>query len=165
MRQVNMLNITKYILPVWLFLCACGDSDKVPGQYLSREKMSAIFVDMSIADAYSNEQQMEMTRILNSDSMRRERVKIYYKQILDLHKVSVKDFMDSYDYYEGHPDKLKDVFELVQADIAVRKQRLGNPVDENAPLRIRVKGLFPYADSVLLLPRTDTTRPFVKRRP
>lgn len=160
-----MLNITKYILLALLFLCACGDSDSVPGNYISKEKMSGILVDMSIADAYSSEQQMEMTRILNSDSMRQQRVKIYYKQILDLHKVSVQEFMDSYRYYESHPDRLKDVFQLVQTDIAVRKQRLGSPMDENAPVRFRVKNIFPYADSVILLPRADTTRPFVKRRP
>lgn len=145
------------------FLFACGDGDQVPRKYISKENMTAILVDMSIADAYSNEQQMTPPYTPMNDSLRQERVKIYYKQILDLHKVSVKEFMESYRYYESHPDRLKEVFQLVQADIAARKQRIGNPVDENAPVRYRLKSIFPYADSVLLLPKVDTTRPFVKR--
>ena len=148
-----------------LFLFACGDGDKVPSKYLSKETMSSILEDMSIADAYGNEQQMQITFSPNFDSVRQEKVKIYYKQILDLHKVTVKEFMESYKYYESHPSRLKEVLQLVQSDISAKKQRLGNPIDENAPLRFRVKSIFPYADSVLLLPKADTIRPFVKRQP
>lgn len=147
-----------------LFLFACGDGDNVPSKYMSKEKMSSILEDMSIADAYSNEQPFTTTFSPNYDSVRQEKVKIYYKQILDIHKVTVKEFMDSYKYYESHPSRLKEVLQIVQADVAAKKQRLGNPMDENAPLRFRVKSLFPYADSVLLLPKADTIRPFVKRQ-
>jgi len=148
-----------------LFLFACGEGDQVPSKYLSKETMSSILEDMSIADAYGNEQQAQIAFSPNFDSIRQERVKIYYKQILDLHKVSVKEFMESYKYYESHPSRLKEVLQLVQADLAAKKQRLGNPIDENAPLRFRMKSIFPYADSVLLLPKADTIKPFVKRQP
>lgn len=148
-----------------LFLFACGDGDNVPSKYMSKEKMSSILEDMSIADAFSNEQPLTTAYSPNYDSVRQEKVKIYYKQILDIHKVTVKEFMESYKYYESHPSRLKEVLQIVQADIAAKKQRLGNPIDENAPLRFRVKSLFPYADSVLLLPKADTIRPFVKRQP
>lgn len=159
-----MMKYTALALIV-LFLFACGDGDKVPRKYLSKETMTGILVDMSIADAYSSEQQMQVTYTPNFDSLRQEKVKIYYKQILDLHKVSVKEFMESYRYYESHPNRLKEVFQMVQTDIAARKQRLPNPVDENAPLRFRMKSIFPYADSVLLLQKVDTVRPFIKRQP
>lgn len=148
-----------------LFLFACGDGDKVPSRYLSKEKMSSILEEMSIADAYSNEQQMQLTYSPNFDSLRQQKVKIYYKQILDLHKVSVQEFMDSYKFYESHPSRLKEVLQTVQTNISAKKTRLGNPVDENAPLRFRLKSIFPYADSVMLLPKSDTIRPFVKRQP
>lgn len=147
-----------------LFLFACGDGDNVPSKYMSKDKMTSILEDMSIADAYSNEIQSSIPYSPNYDSLRQEKVKIYYKQILDIHKVTVKEFMESYKYYESHPSRLKEVLQRVQADIAAKKQRLGNPIDENAPLRFRVKALFPYADSVLLLPKADTIRPFVKRQ-
>ncbi|WP_089892975.1 DUF4296 domain-containing protein [Chitinophaga arvensicola] len=157
-----MMKYTTLALLV-LFLFACGDGDNVPRKYISKDEMTAILVDMSLADAYSNEQQVDINFTPMTDSLRQQRVKIFYKQILDLHKVSVKEFMESYKYYESHPNRLKEVFQQVQADIANRKQRLGNPIDENAPVRFRLKSIFPYADSVLLLPRVDTIRPFVKR--
>lgn len=157
--------MTKYtaLTLIVLFLFACGDGDKVPGQYISKEKMSNILEDMSIADAYSSEYQAG-SYSPNYDSVRQEKVKIYYKQILDIHKVSVKEFMESYRYYESHPSRLKEVLQMAQANVAAKKQRLGNPIEENAPVRYRLRTIFPYADSVLLLPRIDTIRPFVKRQ-
>ncbi|RAK40936.1 UNVERIFIED_ORG: uncharacterized protein DUF4296 [Chitinophaga ginsengisegetis] len=163
--MMNMMMKYASLALLVVFLVACANSDQVPRKYISKERMTGILVDMSIADAYSNEQQMQVTYTPNFDSLRQEKVKIYYKQILDLHKVTVKEFMESYRYYESHPNRLKEVFQMVQTDIASRKQRLPNPIDENAPLRFRMKSIFPYADSVLLLPKTDTTRPFIKRQP
>ncbi|MGF6925835.1 hypothetical protein QFZ48_001335 [Chitinophaga sp. W2I13] len=163
--MMNMMMKYASLALLVVFLVACANSDQVPGKYISKEHMAGILVDMSIADAYSNEQQMQVTYTPNFDSLRQEKVKVYYKQILDLHKVSVKEFMESYRYYESHPNRLKEVFQMVQTDIASRKQRLPNPIDENAPLRFRMKSIFPYADSVLLLPKADTTRPFIKRQP
>ncbi|PSL50127.1 uncharacterized protein DUF4296 [Chitinophaga niastensis] len=162
-----MKNITKLtaLAVLLLFLFACGDGDNVPRNIIPKQKMSAILADMSMADAYSNEVQMEAVHLPSSDSLRQEKVKILYKQILDLHKVSVTEFMSSYKYYESHPNRMKEVFQLVQSDISGRKSKLGNPIDENAPIRFRAKALFPYADSVILLPKTDTIRPFVKRQP
>ncbi|NLR82879.1 DUF4296 domain-containing protein [Chitinophaga eiseniae] len=163
-----MKNIIKYtpLALLVLFIFACGEGDKVPGKYLSKDKMSSIMTDMSIADAYSNELQVQQntTYSPNYDSVRQEKVKIYYKQILDLHKVTVHEFMDSYRYYESHPSRLKEVLEMVQNNISTRKQKLGNPIEENAPVRYRLKSIFPYADSVILVPRMDTMRPFVKRQ-
>lgn len=157
--------MTKYaaLTLIVLFLFACGDGDKVPGQYISKETMSSILEDMAMADAYSSEYQSG-SYSPNYDSIRQEKVKIYYKQILDLHKVSVKEFMESYRYYESHPSRLKEALQMAQTNIAAKKQRLGSPVDENAPVRYRLRNIFPYADSVLLLPRMDTLRPFVKRQ-
>ncbi|WP_223151799.1 DUF4296 domain-containing protein [Chitinophaga qingshengii] len=144
-------------------MAACSDPTAVPKEYLQKDKMSKILADMTMADAYGNEVSA-MTAPM-PDSVRQEKVKIYYKQILDLHKVSVKDFMASYNWYESHPDRMKEVFEKVQADIANRKNKLGNPVDENAPVMFRLKGLFPYADKAILLHTSDTVRPFIKRQP
>ncbi|MGN7820287.1 DUF4296 domain-containing protein [Chitinophaga sp. 22536] len=146
-----------------LLMAACGDPGNVPKEYIQKDKMSRILVDMTLADAYSNEVSALTTPL--PDSVRQEKIKVYYKQILDLHKVSVKDFMASYNWYESHPDRMKDVFEKVQADIAARKNKLGNPAEENAPVRFRLKSFFPNAEKAFLLPASDTVRPFIKRQP
>ncbi|MGF6846277.1 hypothetical protein QFZ51_001512 [Chitinophaga sp. W3I9] len=90
--MMNMMMKYASLALLVVFLVACANSDQVPGKYISKEHMAGILVDMSIADAYSNEQQMQVTYTPNFDSLRQEKVKVYYKQILDLHKVSVKEF-------------------------------------------------------------------------
>ncbi|SKA00835.1 protein of unknown function [Chitinophaga eiseniae] len=160
-----MNNRFKALVTGFIFLmAACGDPGNVPKEYIQKNKMSKILVDMTLADAYGNEVSA-LTAGAVTDSVRQENVKIYYKQILDLHQVSVKDFMASYNWYESHPDRMKDVFEKVQADIANRKNKLGNPVEENAPVKFRMKSFFPNADKAFLLPASDTVRPFIKRQP
>ena len=161
-----MKNILKYAILALLgsFLFACGDGDNVPKQYLGKDKMSGILRDMAIADAYSNDQML--TNYHNySDSIRQNILKVYYKQILDLHHVSVQEFMTSYKYYESHPNRLKEVLQMVQGDLDTRKEKLGTLYEENAPVRLRIKNMFPYADSVILLPKSDTAIPFIKRNP
>lgn len=155
-------SISALITAVIFLAVACGEGDRVPGEYIDKEKMSGILVDMTIADAYSNEMSAETLRL--PDSLRQEKVKVFYKQILDLHKVTVKDFTTSYAWYESHPDRMKEMFELVQASITARKNKLGNPIEENAPLMFRLKSFFPNAEHVILVPKSDTTRPFVKRQ-
>ncbi|RFS24552.1 DUF4296 domain-containing protein [Chitinophaga silvatica] len=161
-----MKNILKYasVALLGLLLFACGDGENVPRQYLSKKEMSGILRDMAIADAYSNEQMMSTFHTF-SDSLRQNTLKVYYKQILDLHKVTVPEFMTSYRYYESHPDRLKEVLQMVQDDITARKDKLGSLADENAPVRFRIKNMVPIADSLILLPKTDTVIPFIKRHP
>ncbi|NSL88515.1 DUF4296 domain-containing protein [Chitinophaga sp. Mgbs1] len=148
---------------IW-FLTACGDGDRIPKEYIDKQKMTAILVDMSVADAYGNDITQDNMRV--PDSIRQEKVKVLYKQVLDLHKVDAKTFMTSYTYYENHPDRMKEVFEMVQADLTARKAKLGEPGSESAPLMHRLKIIFPYAEKAIAIPtNTDTVRPFVKRQP
>ncbi|WP_212002310.1 DUF4296 domain-containing protein [Chitinophaga sp. HK235] len=159
-----MNNSFKALITGLIILTAsCGEPGNVPKQYIGKEEMSRILVDMTLADAYGNEVSAETLRL--PDSLRQEKIKILYKQVLDLHHVSVKDFMKSYNWYEMHPDRLKDVYEKVQANIDMRRNKLGNPTDENAPVMFRLKGFFPHADKAFLVPVSDTVRPFIKRQP
>ncbi|HVI46550.1 MAG TPA: DUF4296 domain-containing protein [Chitinophaga sp.] len=146
-----------------LYFISCADAGKVPAKIIAKQKMSAILIDMSLADAYGNDATAETMRL--PDSLRQEKIKVYYKQILNLHQVSVPEFTSSYAWYEEHPDRLREVFEIVQAEISKMKSKLGDPADENAPIKYRLKRLFPYAEKVIALPGADTIRPFVKRLP
>ncbi|MCW3463295.1 DUF4296 domain-containing protein [Chitinophaga nivalis] len=147
-----------------VFLFACGQGDRVPKEYLSKTKMSSILVDMALADAYGSEMMLHEIQVPQADSLRQEKVKIYYKQILDLHKVTVKEFTESYKYYESHPNRFREVLQIAQASISEQKNKLGNPMDEHTPVFIRLKTIFPYAEKVILI-KPDTTLPFIKRQP
>jgi hypothetical protein len=99
-------------------LFACGQADRVPGDVLPKEKMRDILLDMNFADVYGREQ-MDTVRI--ADSVREQNVKKYYVQILQIHNVSREEFMHSYRYYEGHPDKLEEVYKAMQEVLQQKK--------------------------------------------
>ncbi len=143
-------------------LFACGDGDKVPKGIIPQDEMSKILRDMSLADAYGND--MSVANAPLTDSARQQRVKILARQVLDLHGVSVSGFMKSYQYYEAHADKYQDVMNKVQADITARKNKLPDLMEENAPLQHRLRIIFPYAEKVMLLPKGDTLKPFIKHQ-
>ncbi|GEP95968.1 DUF4296 domain-containing protein [Chitinophaga cymbidii] len=99
-------------------LFACGQADRVPGDVLPKEKMRDILLDMNFADVYGREQ-MDTVRI--ADSIREQNVKRYYVQILQIHGVTREEFMRSYRFYEGHPDRLEEVYKAMQEVLARKK--------------------------------------------
>ncbi|WP_295124555.1 DUF4296 domain-containing protein [uncultured Chitinophaga sp.] len=105
------------------FAIACGDAGKVPKGIIGKDKMKDILTDMTVAQVYGNDIVQEDT-IPITDSIRELRVKTYYSQILSLHKVSVKEFMDSYAFYESHPDVLEEVFKKMESELASKKAYL-----------------------------------------
>ncbi|QEH43738.1 DUF4296 domain-containing protein [Chitinophaga sp. XS-30] len=103
---------------LFTLLFACGQADRVPGDVLPKEKMRDILLDMNVADVYGREQ---TDTVHIPDSIREQRVKQYYVQILQIHKVTREEFMHSYRYYEAHPDKLESVYKAMQ-EIVQRKK-------------------------------------------
>lgn len=162
--SVTMTDIRKIILTGVLILgaAACGQGDKVPDNVLSKEKMSAILLDMNLADAYSYDI-TPMRGMPVPDSIRQLKVKEYYRQILDLHHISVKDFMSSYRYYEAHANRLKEVYDMMQAEITRQKN-----VAEGEERRQRYAedpgAFFPYPKNTVISKKQDTIFPFLKRK-
>gem|GEM_PF-6064730 len=98
-----------------MILTACGEAGKVPKGVIEQEKMTQILMDMNFADVFSRE--MPNAFLAHTDSAREQQLKESYLQILQLHKVSVKEFMDSYSYYESHADKLKIMYDSMEARV------------------------------------------------
>jgi hypothetical protein len=143
-----------------LLITACGEADKLPEGVLSKEEMKDVLLDMNMADAYSSIGEDGQAMI--SDSVRKERVRIYYRQILDLHKLTLKEFDKSYNYYEGHPDKLKDIYDMMM--VAVTKDK--DDLDLDARKKEYLKNphsLLPYGKNTLISTVQDTIIPFVKK--
>lgn len=108
---------------IFLFslLLACGQADRVPDGVLPKDKMRDVLLDMNFADVYGREQ-MDTIRI--ADSIRDQNVKRYYVQILQIHDITREEFMHSYRYYEGHPDKLEEVYKAMQKVVQQKKDAL-----------------------------------------
>lgn len=104
------------------FLFACGEADRVPRGIIAKEKMSAILFDMNLADTFGRE--LMDSNVPLTDSMRDRNVKMYYAQVLQIHKISKEEFLKSYKYYEGNPGKLDEVHVLMLDLVNQRKTEL-----------------------------------------
>lgn len=103
-----MRKISGVILCCLLF--ACGEADTVPDGLIGKQKMAAILFDMNLADTYGRE---PMDTVPLTEALRESNVKTYYAQVLQLHKVSSAEFMKSYRFYESHPTRLQEVFNMM----------------------------------------------------
>lgn len=145
-----------------LVLAACGQADRVPEGVFPPEKMRDILLDMNMADAYSSE--IGEGAMPVSDSLRKERVKVYYRQILDLHKVSVKEFRKSYAFYEAHPDRFKKVYDMMMEVVTANRSSFDLETRRNE-YRNDPRSLLPFGKNAVISGGSDTIIPFVKRKP
>ncbi len=146
-----------------IFLFACGDADRTPKGIMPPDKMTVVLRDLTIAEAYGNN--VSSDQPIMFDSLRQEKIKLYSKQVLDLHHVSVKEFTTSYAWYEAHPDRLRDVLNKVQEDIVASKNKAPDMGEMSAPAAYRLRNIFPNAEKALLLSNgTDTIKPFIRHQ-
>jgi hypothetical protein len=144
-----------------LFITACGEAEKVPKDVLSKEKMRDVLLDMNMADAYAGLGDDGVSLVI-SDSIRKERLRLYYRQILDLHKLSPQEFNHSYAYYEAHPEKLKSVYDMMFALVTADKNNLELAEKQKEYVNNR-HSLLPVNNNTLISGQQDTLIPFVKK--
>jgi hypothetical protein len=143
-----------------LFTIACGQADKVPDGVISKEEMRDVLIDMNLADVYSSETSEQGVAL--PDSLRQNKVKIYYTQILQLHKLTRKQFTDSYAFYEAHPDRMKQVYDMMKDIVSVDKDAAENTIRVKEYID-NPKALLPFGNNVLISNVRDTIIPFVKK--
>jgi hypothetical protein len=144
-----------------LLITACGEADKVPKDVLSKEKMRDVLLDMNMADSYAGLEE-DGVNVVVSDSVRKERLKVYYRQILDLHKLTPQEFNHSYAYYESHPDKFKGIYDMMFA--VVSKQKEGMDADiRNKEYTTNINSLLPVNNNTIIWGGQDTLIPFVQK--
>lgn len=82
---------------------------------ISHAEMAAILTDLHIAEAYSN--------VLREDTGNRagqkniDSLAVYYKEVLQHHNVTLKDFEESMTYYREHPAQLDSVYSIVVTEL------------------------------------------------
>ena len=142
---------------------ACGQGDKVPADIISKEQMRDVLIDMNMADNYSYDLS-PLRGVPMPDSVRQQKVKEYYRQILDLHKLSVKQFMYSWKYYEGHPNRLKEVYDMMQAEVA-RLRTIQDGQERMQQYAVDPGMFFPSnPNKAVISKKQDTILPFLKRK-
>jgi Domain of unknown function (DUF4296) len=91
--------LKRIVLISTLFLFSCGNKKNLPEGILKPEKMQAVLWDVLRADVFTND-------FIKKDSTKKpeqELVKLQ-QQIFAIHKVSKKEFYNSYEFYKTHPE-------------------------------------------------------------
>lgn len=120
----------KAIVLFILILCvACGQKGKVPGNVIPMGKMRDVLLDLNLAESYGRNLSGDQIRRDTgrvADSLREIKVKTLYTQVLQLHGITVDEFMESYHYYEDHADRMEIVYKMmndtIQAHQAISEQ-------------------------------------------
>lgn len=101
------------ILFITFFLAACSGSPSVPGDVLPPTKMQQVLYDVIRADEVVDFMQM-------TDSTYRlfSRRTALYDTVFQLHTVTKEKFRKSLQYYQGHPDLMKEMLEEMQKELA-----------------------------------------------
>ncbi|MBW8685468.1 DUF4296 domain-containing protein [Chitinophaga rhizophila] len=144
-----------------LLITACGEADKVPADVLPKEKMRDVLLDMNLADSYAGLEEDGISVVV-SDSVRKERLKVYYRQILDLHKLTPQEFDHSFKYYESHPDKLKNIYDMMFSMVSKDKESLDADL-RNKEYTTNINSLLPVNNNTIIWGGQDTLIPFVKK--
>jgi hypothetical protein len=148
------------IVSLLLLTMACGQADRVPEGVLSKEDMRDVLIDMNFADAYSGDTGGGNTP--TPDSIRQQRLKVYFAQVLQLHKLTPEQFNKSYAFYESHPDRMKQVYEMMRDVVMAEK----NSSESDSRVKEYInnpKALLPFGENVLISNVSDTIIPFVKK--
>lgn len=117
----------KYIPIIFfaLFILSCT-RNKVPDGVLKPEKMQAVFWDYLRADVYAN----EFVRRDSSKNPELENIKMQ-QQVFQLHKVTRKEFYDSYEFYLKHQDLMKGMMDTM----LVRQQKINEQKPDSTAIK------------------------------
>jgi hypothetical protein len=107
------MRLLVFVLLVSL-LAACANSDSIPGNVISKQKMETIIWQLVQSDEYVNIRSAKDT----TKKISTEKMKIY-QQVFDLNGVSLAEFKKSYLFYMEHPNISKEMFD----SISVRANR------------------------------------------
>jgi hypothetical protein len=144
-----------------LLITACGEADRVPKDVLSKKEMRDVLLDLNLADAYSGITE-DPVNLLVHDSIRQKRVKVYFRQVLDMHKLTPEQFNRSYSYYEAHPNSFKEIYDMMFTVVSNDKNMLDINVRRQEYVTNQ-RNLLPVNNNSLISVEQDTLIPFVKK--
>lgn len=102
-----------------LISCSSKDGSNV----IPSEKMEQILIDMHYADTYSA---MAIDTLHAIGSKNNDSLAIFYKSILEHHKVSFEEFNESIKWYKLNPEQLDSVYAAMIPQLS--KMESANPI-------------------------------------
>ncbi len=144
----------KYIITALLIVpfFSCTTNDVIPPDIIPKKKMETILWQLIQSDAYAS---AEITKDSSKNAIN-ERIKLY-QEVFVLNKVSKEDFKKSYQFYLGHPDIAKVMFDSVAARATRQKADAYRPKVKEAPIK-----MFDSVTARANRQKADTNSPKVK---
>lgn len=104
LKQIFLLLLAGCVL-----FMACG---KAPGNIIPKKEMSDLLAELAIAEEYARSK-------VNKDSSLNEKDEIIklYTQVLELHKTSRRQFLESFDYYLSKPEIARTMFDSLSVQV------------------------------------------------
>jgi Domain of unknown function (DUF4296) len=99
---------------LFLIFFACSKGKKVPSDIIGQEKMGVILFELAMAEGYLESFPFRDSTV-NRDSM----VTVEMDKVLAIHRVSQKEFRDSYKFYKSRPE----IFKIITDTVYYRAQR------------------------------------------
>jgi hypothetical protein len=117
MRQIakNMTKILPLFMASLLFSCI-AKYQETPPELIQEPKMCDIFIDMHIAEAIIQQQNLQ------GDSATAAYV-LSKNAVLKKHETDTATYRKSLNYYNEHPAQYKKIYEAVVDSLALREQR------------------------------------------
>jgi hypothetical protein len=97
-----------FLLALILLFPACIKKGKVPAEMIQKEKMGVVLFEMAMAEGYIDILYGRDSTI-NKDSM----LPVEMDKVLAIHKITQKEFRDSYHFYKSNPDIFKEMTDTV----------------------------------------------------
>lgn len=119
-----------FLLITASFLISCGSKDSgenKPDSILDQETFANILLDIELLDATIKQ------KLLNR-SHPKKNAAIYYKQVMDKHNITHEQYQVSFDWWQQHPEGLKEIDELVEEKLKLMKTDLKGVEEEKEPV-------------------------------
>jgi len=104
------------LLCVTIMMAACANDSKMPKDVIPQQKMKEVLFDVLRAQEYASTKYGFDTLAVNKN------MAVMLQQVFEIHKISKENFYDSFQYYEAHPDKNKELFDSLTAYTAQKRQ-------------------------------------------
>ena len=112
-----MKNISIILLCFFFFACSKSPEAKIPDTILSKEKMAEVMLDVQLYESTLGNSFYKEGNIL---------LEIPKTNILKKHKVSKKQYDESFDYYSRHPEVFAEVYTIVLNDLSKMQAEVKN---------------------------------------
>lgn len=132
-RLMKIVRGSDWLLIVKLFLLislsfglySCEEKvEEMPENIIGKPDFARLISEMQLVESVKKSRPAR-------EALKRKEILSMYKAVLINHKTDVDEFLESYDYYSHHPDKLEEVYQLSIEYLTAKKDSILQVTNRN----------------------------------